>query len=334
MNVLLGGALLLSAPLFTSCQDILGEWERPTPASGGSGGSSAAEGTYIVYTAPGTSSNVAIPSTATAWNFTSGDVPAGTYYVEGSFTSTGALVLQGEVNLILKDGATLTVDNGIGYTGTGSLNIYAQSEGTGMGHLVVNYETPAADSEIPAIKVNNMTIHGGQIEATAYSGATTTICNYGVEIFGDLTIYAGNVTATGKKSGYGICMAGASSAMVLNGGTVTVLGGDDTSGFSGAGIYSGGDITINGGTLSVTGGASTANPGGVGIQANIIVTDCIMVTATGGTGFSQGDGLSTFKTMNIATSLKYSIDGGAATVGTGAAVTPAANNALVIEPNT
>lgn len=222
MNVLLGGALLLSAPLFTSCQDILGEWDRPTPASGGSGGSSAAEGTYIVYTAPGTSSNVAIPSTATAWNFTSGNVPAGTYYVEGSFTSTGALVLQGEVNLILKDGATLTVDNGIGYTGTGSLNIFAQSNGASMGHLIVN--NASGGDEATALVVKDLTIHGGKINATGDTGIpASSYGGYGLESLGTsggMKIYAGEITATGKGR---------------------------------AGIYSGSGLEVNGGKLTATG---------------------------------------------------------------------------------
>ena len=227
LNVLLGGALLLSAPLFTSCQDILGEWDRPTPASGGSGGSSAAEGTYIVYTAPGTSSNVAIPSTATAWNFTSGNVPAGTYYVEGSFTSTGALVLQGEVNLILKDGATLTVDNGIGYTGTGSLNIFAQSNGASMGHLIVNNATPTGVSpftEAPALKANNLTIHGGKIDATG--GATADVTQFGIEVLGGkLIIYDGIISSTGNGTSNGLVADGLSSIFEVYGGDITITGG-------------------------------------------------------------------------------------------------------------
>lgn len=227
LNALLGGTLLLSAPLFTSCQDILGEWDRPTPASGGSGGSSAAEGTYIVYTAPGTSSNVAIPSTATAWNFTSGNVPAGTYYVEGSFTSTGALVLQGEVNLILKDGATLTVDNGIGYTGTGSLNIFAQSNGASMGHLIVNNATPTGvspNTEAPALVANNLTIHGGKIDATG--GATADITQYGLEVLGGkLIIYDGIISSTGNGTSYGLVVDDPSSLFEVYGGDITITAG-------------------------------------------------------------------------------------------------------------
>lgn len=235
LNALLGGALLLSAPLFTSCQDILGEWDRPTPASGGSGGSSAAEGTYIVYTAPGTSSNVAIPSTATAWNFTSGNVPAGTYYVEGSFTSTGALALQGDVNLILKDGATLTIQNGIaGWDDpdtpadlTYSLNVYAQSAGTSMGKLIVNNDTPVS-GEAYAIRVKSMTVHGGQIDATGNTSNAAGILGVAFEVKENLTVYDGvvNMTAEGTARAC-YTWGGGTDALEFYGGTIKAIGGDD-----------------------------------------------------------------------------------------------------------
>ncbi len=236
LNALLGGALLLSAPLFTSCQDILGEWDRPTPASGGSGGSSAAEGTYIVYTAPGTSSSVAIPSTATAWNFTSGNVPAGTYYVEGSFTSTGALALLGDVNLILKDGATLTIQNGIaGWDDpdtpadlTYSLNVYAQSAGTSMGKLIVNNDTPVSN-EAYAIRVKSMTVHGGQIDATGNTSNAAATYGVAFEVKEKLTVYDGvvNMTAEGtNKACY--TWGGGTDALEFYDGTIKAIGGDGT----------------------------------------------------------------------------------------------------------
>jgi len=285
LNALLGGALLLSAPLFTSCQDILGEWERPTGGSSSGGGSSAAEGTYIVYTAPGTSSNVAIPSTATAWNFTSGNVPAGTYYVEGSFTSTGALVLQGEVNLILKDGATLTVDNGISsaYDGSnflGSLNIYAQSEGASMGHLIVNNATPTG--EATAVAVKEMSIHGGQIDATGTNNSDN-LGGKGLETLkGDLVIYAGIINATGCKQA-GIFANEATNGIVINGGTVTAIGGDDTtSPGNGIGGYNAG-LIVNGGTVTATGGDGTTDATGVGL------TGSGQITLGTGITFYEGD---------------------------------------------
>ena len=238
LNALLGGALLLSAPLFTSCQDILGEWDRPTPASGGSGGSSAAEGTYIVYTAPGTSSNVAIPSTATAWNFTSGDVPAGTYYVEGSFTSTGALALRGDVNLILKDGATLTIQNGIaGWDDpdtpadlTYSLNVYAQSAGTSMGKLIVNNDTPVGVApylEAYAIRVKSMTVHGGQIDATGNTSNAATVSGVAFEVKEKLTVYDGVVTMTAEGTAQA-CYTWGGGALEFYDGTIKAIGGDGT----------------------------------------------------------------------------------------------------------
>ncbi len=273
-NFLLGGAFLLSAPMLTSCEDILGEWDRPTPVTPSGGGSSGATGTYIVYTAPGTSSSVAIPSTATAWNFTTGNVPAGTYYVEGSFTSTGALVLQGEVNLILKDGATLTVDNGIGsavdgsYNFIASLNVYAQStDPSTMGQLIVN--NASGGDEPTAVVLKSLTIHGGQISATGDTNNTGTNGSYGIETgTGKVIIYDGIISATGKKGVPGIGTWGIGGGIDIYGGTVTATGGDGTATVNGgAGINSNECIlTVNGGEVIATGGATGGAGAGKGVD--------------------------------------------------------------------
>ena len=44
-KTLLGGALLLTLPMFiTSCDDILGEWDKPTPVTPGGGSGEGGEG--------------------------------------------------------------------------------------------------------------------------------------------------------------------------------------------------------------------------------------------------------------------------------------------------
>ena len=57
----------------------------------------------------------------------------GWYYVSGDVTisSITGITVSGTVNLILCDGATLTAEGGINVSGAQTLNIYAQSEGTG-----------------------------------------------------------------------------------------------------------------------------------------------------------------------------------------------------------
>lgn len=243
IKLLLGGALLLSLPMFlTSCQDILGEWDKPAPSivTPSDGGGTTATNTYIKYTAPGTSTNEPIGD-ATKWNITSGDVAAGTYYVEGDVTCTGALTLQGEVNLILKDGATLTVNEGTmpffdGANYVGDLNIFAQStDPATMGKLIVTKTTPvgASPSEAPALVASNLTIHGGKIDATG--GATADATQYGLEVLGGkLTIYGGVVNALGKGTSYGICVDGLSSSFEIYGGDVTITGGGANAFYSNA----------------------------------------------------------------------------------------------------
>ena len=57
----------------------------------------------------------------------------GSWYIvpEGGLTISGRIAVNGTVNLILRDGATLTASAGITVTVGNTLNIYAQSAGTG-----------------------------------------------------------------------------------------------------------------------------------------------------------------------------------------------------------
>ena len=277
LKKMLVGTMILCAPFtLTSCDDIISSiFDNPvtqetTDGSGGSsqtsndnGGSSATSETYIKYTAPGTKTNEPIGN-ATKWTYTTtANVPAGTYYVEGTVNCNGALTLQGEVNLILKDGATLTVKDGIspyfdGSDYVGSLNIFAQSEGTSMGHLIVKNDTPVGvspNTEATALAVMALTIHGGLIDVTADTG--TTPADYGgdgIEIpsgTGNMIFYAGTVNATGKKGRQGI-VNWASGKIEFDGANVTAIGGDDTT--TGAAGIQGTTLVVNKGTVTAKGG--------------------------------------------------------------------------------
>ena len=99
----------------------------------------------------------------------------------------------GDINLILCDGAKMTVDNSSGDANAiavdGSLTIYAQSTGSSMGQL----EAKARSNIYCGISaVNNLTICGGQITATGRSGISASQ---------NLTIYGGQITATGQSTG-------------------------------------------------------------------------------------------------------------------------------------
>ena len=67
------------------------------------------------------SSYTTITSSSTTWN-------AGWYVADGDVTISDRVTTNGNVNLILKDGCSLTCSNGIGVTTGNSLTVYAQSE--------------------------------------------------------------------------------------------------------------------------------------------------------------------------------------------------------------
>ena len=129
------------------------------------------------------------------------------YRVSGNF-SRAELTVIGEVNLILCDGASLTVNGGIRVVAGNKLNVFCQEGGTGR---------------LVAIGADNCAGIGG-----GYSDAGGTV-----------TINGGTVTATGGSYGAGIGGGdhGAGCEVTINGGKVTATGG----GRNGAGIGGGRD---------------------------------------------------------------------------------------------
>ena len=192
----------------------------------------------------------------------SATLSAGWYVVKGTDVQTGGLVCNGDVHLILADGAKLTATGGtrkagIQVSGEGnSLTIYAQSTGDQMGKLTATSGQQAAGI-------------GGGYEGTG----------------SNITINGGTVTATGGSyaAGIGGGFQGSGSNITINGGEVTANGG-----FSAAGIGSGeyGDgsyITITGGTVTANGGYMGAGIGGgdLGSGSNIFVATSLVVKADG-----------------------------------------------------
>ena len=155
---------------------------------------------------------------------------AGTYVVEGDVTIGGTISLLGNVDLIIKDGAKLTVNSYIYGYSSKNLSIFGQSNQTG--ELVVNSSWDVIED------INTLEVHSAKVKATAsgdncsgfyniknfnvYGGSvdsesTGTIGN-GIllDASGSMNIYGGDVKALGKGNKFGI--AG-------NHTTVTVYGG-------------------------------------------------------------------------------------------------------------
>ena len=157
---------------------------------------------------------------------------AGWYYVEGTVENANRITVTGTVNLILCDGAQLTASKGITVNSGNTLNIYAQTNGTGK--LTVTK---------PDYK--NAGIGGGPE------------CDGG-----NVTINGGTVTVTGGADGAGIGggYRGAGGNVTINGGTVTATGSNSVAGIGGGykGTGGNGTLTVAEG-LGVFGGDS-ANP--------------------------------------------------------------------------
>jgi hypothetical protein len=161
---------------------------------------------------------------------------AGTYVVEGNVTISGQITLDGNVELIIKGGAKLTVTNQIA-SDDKNLSIYGQASQTGQ--LVVNSSEADAINNITTLEVHSakvtasssnnssggfynigtFNVYGGSVDAEGTSGE-----GYGIGLpeNGSMNIYGGEVKAEGKgidSDSYGItCIESLST-------TVTVYGG-------------------------------------------------------------------------------------------------------------
>ena len=174
----------------------------------------------------------------------------GWYAVEGTVTGNTRIKVEGTVNLILKDGCSFTVNDGIEVNEGNALTIWGQQKGNG--------ELKAQDVGTYCAGIGggygksggNITVVGGNIIATAYSaGAGIGGGAYGNG--GMITIKGGEIEAEGGTAGAGIGGGGYG-----NGGTITITGGkikakgiDGGAGIGGGRQGAGGTIKIQGGNI-------------------------------------------------------------------------------------
>ena len=181
---------------------------------------------------------------------------AGTYVVEGEVTINGMIGLNGNVDLIIKDGAKLTVNNKIvGYDNGKKLSIYGQANQTGQ--LVVNY------SEHAITNVTTLEVHSCQVKATS-SGNSCGGFNY-IQTF---NVYGGLVDVKGTVNGYGISLV-YSGSMNIYGGEVRAEGSGNDASYS-YGIRC--SSSTNKATVTVYGGKLWAGCANKGALNNITLT--------------------------------------------------------------
>ena len=229
-----------------------------------------------------------VDGSTTAWS-------DGWYVVNRNVTIDELVTVTGNVHLILADGTTLTVDNGINVAEGKSFSVYAQSDDEAkMGTLTATGGQDAAG--IGGGKGGSggtITIHGGNVTATGgdfaagiggggWKGSGGTITIHGGKVTatggsyaagigggysgsgGTVTIHGGSVTATGGGSGAGIGSGkdGSGGTITIHSGNVTATGGHDAAGIGGGYFASGGTITIHGGNVTASGGIGAAGIGG------------------------------------------------------------------------
>lgn len=194
------------------------------------------------------------------------------YVVRDKVTIDKRITVEGEVKLILCNGAKLTAPNGIRVGKNSSLDIYAQCMDKRRGILEASahgnsHEGNAAIGGNEEEDSGPITIHGGRIIATADSGGA----GIGGGAFGDgdVTIHGGLVTATGA-CGAGIgggTHGGSGSKVVINGGTVTAASLTSGAGIGGGAHGSGGKVHINAGKVTANGSPY----GGAGIGSGTVI---------------------------------------------------------------
>ena len=209
---------------------------------------------------------------------TLGEANTTTWYIanEGIVLLAGA-ICQGDVRLILADGAILTATGkdepdytpGIQVSGGNSLTIYGQANQSGLLEAKGG-KWAAGIGGGHWIEGTNITINGGTV--TANGGEYGAGIGGGEESSGyNITINGGTITANGGSRGAGIGggYLGVGSNITINGGTITANGGGSAgigdggaAGIGGGYSRNGSNITINGGTITANGAESTSGIGG------------------------------------------------------------------------
>ena len=204
------------------------------------------------------------------------------YIVSGQVTLSARVQVQGSVNLILADGATLNATQGIQVPAGSQFTVYAQSTGQDMGALLATGKSEPYSNGVAGIGGNKdgggtIIINGGSISAEGDMGAGIGGAESGwVEL---VQINGGTVVATGSENGAGIGNGGYdshshSATIQITGGNVTAVGSSTGAGIGGGRYGDGGDIQISGGTIVATGGYSAAAMGG-GNSSNGNFSICI-----------------------------------------------------------
>ena len=201
----------------------------------------------------------------------------GWYVVNSSVEIASRVSVSGHVRLILVDGCSLKINEGIEVNDPNRITIYGQSANSGKltcGALsycaAIGGNKYQGDNQSASRSYGDITINGGTIEVTggywaAGIGAGTTK-DYDRKTGGTITINGGNIKATGGRASAGIGGGYSSSTgtITINGGTINATAGDAGGEMFataiGGGLYNdfwvsqsdAGTVNINGGRITTT----------------------------------------------------------------------------------
>lgn len=193
---------------------------------------------YIEYVSDGNGGAVPKQRSAGCTALTSDayELSDGWYVADGNVSLKDRIQLSGTVNFILKDDCTLTANFGIHLPKGSTLNIYAQSNGTGsltsIDHSLLANASIGGD---PKESCGTLNIHGGIIKAESYcvgvGGGGYDGNTFGGGDGGDITIYSGSLTAVHLQDPTFAGMAigaGGNALYIDNRGSLTIYGGTVT----------------------------------------------------------------------------------------------------------
>ena len=217
--------------------------------------------------------NGVLQSTAYAMVVSDGaiQINAGWHVLSGTPYFADRVQINGEVHLILEDGAIGTFAQGINVAAGASLHIYAQTaSGAAVGAIVAtgnngNAAIGSNDSQGGSIYI---AINGGDITATGTGQGAAIGGGASASGATSISIHGGMVNATAMGSGAGIGGGGASGGIGASGGNITIRGNAHVTATGGPG----GGAGIGGGRGTTAGGSG----------GNIFIGDNANVTAQGG----------------------------------------------------
>ncbi|MBQ2591099.1 MAG: hypothetical protein II569_05110, partial [Paludibacteraceae bacterium] len=238
---------------------------------------------YVYYTVDGTTATMHNDGSQTSYTVVTDQTEwsDGWYVVNSNVTIADRITVSGTVNLILCDNATLTASKGITVTGENTLNIYAQS--VGSGELIAS-----------ALEAQGTGWAG-------IGGKSETAC-------GTVIIHGGKVTATGDNSNGGAGIGGgdhgAGGTVTIYAGTVNATGNYGGAGIGGSKLDVGGSVTIYGGTVTATGGTFMTYTG-MGIGAGSMKDDNGSLTLGTGVTMEVSSDNSTWTEYDGSTRAQY-----------------------------